>query len=52
VEEWKKRRQEIEEELNRVWVDGGEELQPPPYAEAEQATEESPKGIPSEDSNR
>jgi len=31
VEEWKKRRQEIEEELSKVWVDGGEELQPPSW---------------------
>lgn len=35
VEEWKKRRQEIEEELGRVWVTGGptesKELPPPPY---------------------
>lgn len=39
VEEWKKRRDEIEDELNRVWVegDGGkdEELAPPPYLEKE-----------------
>ncbi|KAF2006687.1 peroxisomal ABC transporter-like protein [Amniculicola lignicola CBS 123094] len=33
VELWKKRRDEIDEELNRVWVDGGEELGPPSYAE-------------------
>jgi len=47
VEEWKKRKQEIEDELGRVWVDGGEELQPPPYVEAEQATEDSSKGMSS-----
>jgi ATP-binding cassette subfamily D (ALD) long-chain fatty acid import protein len=40
VEEWKERRQEIEEELNRVWVEGKdgegqEELPPPPYLESE-----------------
>lgn len=38
VEEWKKRRDEIEEELNRVWVQGDEgeqELAPPPYLEKE-----------------
>lgn len=40
VEEWRKRRQEIDDELNKVWLDGGEELAPPPYAEAE-ATGES-----------
>jgi ATP-binding cassette subfamily D (ALD) long-chain fatty acid import protein len=33
VEEWKQRRQEIEDELNKVWVDGGEQLPPPPYME-------------------
>lgn len=37
VEEWKKRRQEIELELNSVWVEGidveqSEKLPPPPYA--------------------
>lgn len=31
VEEWKVRRQEIEDELNRVWVEGDRELAPPPY---------------------
>jgi ATP-binding cassette subfamily D (ALD) long-chain fatty acid import protein len=36
VEEWKKRRGEIEEELNRVWVEGKEEdLAPPSYLESE-----------------
>lgn len=46
VEEWKNRRQEIDDELSKVWVEGGDELQPPPYAETEQEkpdTEESPK---------
>jgi len=36
VEEWKARRQEVDEELNRVWVAGGEELAPPSYVETEQ----------------
>ena len=40
VEEWKARRQEIEEELNRVWVDGGNELAPPPYAESQENHEQ------------
>lgn len=31
VEEWKKRRQDIEDELNKVWVEGGDELSPPSY---------------------
>ncbi|KAF2201636.1 hypothetical protein GQ43DRAFT_371011 [Delitschia confertaspora ATCC 74209] len=35
VEEWKRRKQEIEDELNEVWVDGGEHLAPPPYIEGE-----------------
>ncbi|EAW08256.1 putative peroxisomal ABC transporter (PXA1) [Aspergillus clavatus NRRL 1] len=30
VDEWKRRREEIEKELHRVWVDEGE-LSPPPY---------------------
>ena len=33
VEQWKQRRAEIERELERVWVQGGDELGPPPYAE-------------------
>ncbi|KAJ4338493.1 ATP-binding cassette long-chain fatty acid transporter pxa1 [Ascochyta clinopodiicola] len=33
VEAWKARRTEIEAELERVWVEGGDELGPPPYAE-------------------
>jgi ATP-binding cassette subfamily D (ALD) long-chain fatty acid import protein len=46
VEEWKKRREEIEAELNRVWVEGkdgegkgeseSEELAPPPYLERDE----------------
>lgn len=34
VEEWKQRRQEIEDELNKVWVEGGETLPPPPYEDS------------------
>lgn len=33
VEEWKRRKQEIEDELNKVWVNDGEELAPPAYVE-------------------
>jgi ATP-binding cassette subfamily D (ALD) long-chain fatty acid import protein len=41
VEEWKKRKGEIEEELNPVWVEGKEEdLAPPPYLESEADTSE------------
>lgn len=37
VEQWKTRREEIEQELAKVWVEGGqgEPLPPPAYAEAE-----------------
>jgi hypothetical protein len=35
VEEWKTRRQEIEDELNKVWVSSGNELPPPAYIESE-----------------
>lgn len=43
VEEWKRRREEIESELRKVWVEEGE-LAPPPYQEEEttqQTVEES-----------
>lgn len=36
VEEWKTRRDEIEKELAQVWVEGGEGLPPPAYAEGDQ----------------
>lgn len=39
VEEWKRRKEEIEEELGRVWLEGGEELAPPAYAEKEDGGE-------------
>jgi ATP-binding cassette, subfamily D (ALD), peroxisomal long-chain fatty acid import protein len=35
VENWKKRREEIEEELRKVMVEGGGEMAPPPYIEVE-----------------
>ncbi|KAL3463367.1 ABC transporter transmembrane region 2-domain-containing protein [Aspergillus heterothallicus] len=35
---WKKRREEIEDELQKVWVDKGE-LAPPPYEESSRTTE-------------
>ena len=38
VEAWKARRDEIDAELARVWVDGGGELAPPAYV-AEEKTE-------------
>lgn len=33
VEEWKRRRDEIEKELAQVWVEGGDGLLPPAYTE-------------------
>lgn len=39
VEEWKTRRQEIENELGKVWAEG-EELDPPPYQEEYETAEE------------
>lgn len=45
VEDWKKRREEIEQELGKVWVDAGDELEPPAYSES---TEEVARTEPSE----
>lgn len=40
VEEWKKRRDEIEAELAQVWVEGGDDALPPPeYSEKEKELE-------------
>jgi ATP-binding cassette subfamily D (ALD) long-chain fatty acid import protein len=39
VEMWKKRKGEIEEELERVWVEGGEELEGPAYLERDEEGE-------------
>lgn len=33
VEEWKARHEAIEKELARVWVEGGTDLDPPPYVQ-------------------
>jgi ATP-binding cassette subfamily D (ALD) long-chain fatty acid import protein len=35
VEKWKSRREEIEKELAKVWVEGGDDLEPPAYVETE-----------------
>lgn len=37
VEEWKRRREEINRELESVWVEGSDDkpLEPPPYVEVE-----------------
>jgi ATP-binding cassette subfamily D (ALD) long-chain fatty acid import protein len=38
VEEWTRRREEIERELNKVWTEGvEEELTPPAYVEKEES---------------
>lgn len=42
VEEWKQRRKDIEDELNKVWVAGkdqGGELEAPEYVEEREAPE-------------
>lgn len=49
VEEWKKRKEEIDEELGRVWVEGGDELDPPPYAEIEKKESQQSDEIALED---
>ncbi len=36
VEKWKARREEIEQELAKVWVEGGDDLSPPAYVEKEE----------------
>jgi ATP-binding cassette, subfamily D (ALD), peroxisomal long-chain fatty acid import protein len=38
VEEWKIRREEIEQELAQVWTESGESLSPPPYAKEDAQT--------------
>ncbi|SPO02131.1 related to peroxisomal ABC transporter 1 [Cephalotrichum gorgonifer] len=40
VDEWKKRREEVEAELAKVWVDGGDVLNAPEYAETQGGVEE------------
>lgn len=50
VEEWKARRSEIEDELERVWVEGGDELSPPPYAETVDVGSEETRSVLSESS--
>jgi ATP-binding cassette subfamily D (ALD) long-chain fatty acid import protein len=35
VEKWKARREEVEQELAKVWVEGGDDLTPPPYVSTE-----------------
>jgi ATP-binding cassette subfamily D (ALD) long-chain fatty acid import protein len=50
VEEWKARKTEIEEELERVWVEGGDELSPPPYAETVDVGSDESGSVESESS--
>ena len=49
VEDWKRRRDEIDRELAQVWIEGAEPLAPPPYAAAA-AVDEAPAGgeVPAE----
>ena len=44
VEEWKRRREEIEEELKKVLSEGGGEIAPPPYLERERTVDQAPPG--------
>lgn len=41
VEKWKSRHEEIEKELAKVWVEGGDDLSPPPYVESQMAQSET-----------
>lgn len=45
VETWKSRREEIEKELAKVWVEGGDEISPPPYVEAEESPAQDDGGV-------
>lgn len=45
VDEWKKRRDEIEKELAAVWTDKGESLDAPAYADDELAVVESEEAV-------
>ncbi|PYI05039.1 hypothetical protein BO78DRAFT_408605 [Aspergillus sclerotiicarbonarius CBS 121057] len=45
VEEWKRRREEIEDELSKVWIEEGE-LAPPPYEAESEASEKNRKKKP------
>ncbi|KAK0384199.1 hypothetical protein NLU13_8287 [Sarocladium strictum] len=40
VDEWKRRREEIDAELAAVWTDQGDVVDPPAYTEQQQATEQ------------
>ncbi|KAK5657102.1 hypothetical protein OQA88_3630 [Cercophora sp. LCS_1] len=41
VEMWKSRHEEIEKELAKVWVEGGDNLSPPPYVGSQEAQSET-----------
>ncbi|KAL2003331.1 hypothetical protein VTN02DRAFT_4241 [Thermoascus thermophilus] len=49
LEEWKRRREEIENELRKVWVEEGE-LAPPPYQEEDEAAETQTPAVESSQS--
>ncbi|KAI2710063.1 hypothetical protein CBS147354_8676 [Penicillium roqueforti] len=44
VDEWKQRREEIDQELQKVWANGSE-VAPPPYQEAEHSSSEALTGV-------
>jgi ATP-binding cassette subfamily D (ALD) long-chain fatty acid import protein len=41
VGEWEERKRRIDEDLNQVWVEGGDKLEEPTYTETEESVEES-----------
>jgi ATP-binding cassette, subfamily D (ALD), peroxisomal long-chain fatty acid import protein len=48
VEQWKQRRDEIEKELAKVWVEGGEILGPPPYSTSDADVETREEAEPAQ----
>ena len=48
VDEWKRRRDEVEAELARVWVDGGDALDAPGYVGVEEEKEVEEEEVISE----
>jgi ATP-binding cassette subfamily D (ALD) long-chain fatty acid import protein len=46
VEEWKRRREEIDQELNKVWIDGSAELAPPAYVEKDEVNSKANTDAP------
>ncbi|KAK1755105.1 ABC transporter transmembrane region 2-domain-containing protein [Echria macrotheca] len=48
VEKWKARHEEIEKELAKVWVEGGDDLSPPPYVVEEDKFDDATEGATEE----